>query len=47
MKSILIIDDHEVVRDGVKRILDEALGVVAFGEAITAPKAVRLVREQK
>lgn len=47
MKNILIIDDHEVVRDGVKRILDEALGVVAFGEATTAPEAVKLVREQK
>src|ERR1700737_185556 len=47
MKNILIIDDHEVVRDGVKRILDDALGVVAFGEATTAPEAVRLVREQK
>ena len=47
MKNILIIDDHEVVRDGVKRIVDEALGVVAFGEATTAPEAVKLVREQK
>lgn len=47
MKNILIIDDHEVVRDGVKKILDEALGVVAFGEATSAPEAFKLVHEQK
>lgn len=45
MKKILIVDDHEVVRDGVKRIFDDQPGEVAFGEASTPQEAVRLVRE--
>jgi DNA-binding NarL/FixJ family response regulator len=46
MKKILIVDDHEVVREGVKKILDEQPGAATFGEASTAPEAIRLVREQ-
>ena len=46
VKRILIIDDHAVVRDGVKRIFEEQPGVTAFGEAGTGPEAVRLVQQQ-
>jgi len=46
MKNILIVDDHEVVRDGVKRLFDEQPLKVSFGEASAAPEAVKLVREQ-
>jgi two-component system invasion response regulator UvrY len=47
MKKILLIDDHEVVRAGVKRIFDkQPEGTVLFGEASTAPEALALVREQ-
>lgn len=46
MKKILLVDDHEVVRDGVKKILDRAPGAVTFGEAGTAPEALELVRGQ-
>jgi DNA-binding NarL/FixJ family response regulator len=46
MKRILLVDDHEVVRDGVKKILDEQSGAITFGEASTAPEVLRLVREQ-
>jgi two-component system invasion response regulator UvrY len=46
MKRILIVDDHEVVRDGVKRILDKPPGAASFGEASTAPEALELAREQ-
>jgi DNA-binding NarL/FixJ family response regulator len=47
MKRILIVDDHEVVRDGVKRIFDEQEpGMAAFGEASNGPEALRLVREE-
>jgi DNA-binding NarL/FixJ family response regulator len=45
MKRILIVDDHEVVRDGVKRILGEHSAQVSFGEASTSPEALRLVGE--
>ena len=46
MKKILLVDDHEVVRDGVKKILDKQPGAATFGEAGTAPEALELVREQ-
>jgi DNA-binding NarL/FixJ family response regulator len=44
--KVLIIDDHEVVRDGVKKILGEQPGTTTFGEASNASEAVRLAREQ-
>jgi two-component system, NarL family, invasion response regulator UvrY len=47
MKKILIIDDHEVVREGVKKILDEQPGTTTFGEASTPSEALRLVREEE
>ena len=46
MKKILIVDDHDVVRAGVKKILDEQSGAITFGEASTAPEALRLVRDE-
>ena len=46
MKRILIVDDHDVIRDGVKRILDKLLGEVSFGEASTASEALERVRER-
>ena len=46
MKKILIIDDHEIVRDGLKKIVNEQSENITFGEASTAPEALRLVAEQ-
>jgi DNA-binding NarL/FixJ family response regulator len=46
MKRILIVDDHEVLRDGVKRIFDKQPGALVFGEAGTVQEALKLVREQ-
>ena len=46
MKKILIVDDHEVLREGVKRIFDKQVGAITFGEASSGPEALRLVREQ-
>ncbi len=45
MKRILIIDDHAVVRDGVKKIFDEQHGAVIFGEASNRVEALQLARE--
>ncbi|MDQ1729191.1 MAG: hypothetical protein QOD33_1316 [Pyrinomonadaceae bacterium] len=45
MKRILIVDDHEVLRDGVKRVFDKQ-SEVTFGEASTVQGALTLVREQ-
>jgi len=44
--KILIVDAHEVVRDGVKKILEGQHGATTFGEAGNATDALRLVREQ-
>jgi DNA-binding NarL/FixJ family response regulator len=46
MRNVLIVDDHQVVRDGVKNILSEQARPSNFGEASTAPEALHLVREQ-
>src|ERR1700730_2020950 len=46
MRKILIVDDHEVLRDGVKRVFDKQPGSATFGEASTGQEALRLVREQ-
>ena len=45
MKRILIIDDHEVLRDGVKRMFDKQPGSTIFGEAGAASEALALVHE--
>ncbi|MGA2880318.1 MAG: response regulator transcription factor [Bryobacteraceae bacterium] len=42
MKRVLIVDDHEVVRDGVKRLLDEQPGSISCGEAGTPDEALRM-----
>jgi two-component system invasion response regulator UvrY len=46
MRRILLVDDHDVVRDGVKKILDQQPGALAFGEASTAANALKLVQDQ-
>lgn len=47
MKRILIIDDHAVVRDGVKKIFDEQAGAFVFGEASNGLEALQLARENE
>jgi two-component system, NarL family, invasion response regulator UvrY len=46
MLKILIVDDHEIVRDGVKKIFDQMPEKVLIGEASNACEALRLIREQ-
>ncbi len=41
MRKVLIVDDHEVVRDGIRRLLEEQPGAIACGEAGTAEEAIR------
>jgi hypothetical protein len=38
MKKFLLVDDHEVVRDGIKRILGEQPETVRFGEQALLPR---------
>lgn len=47
MGRILIVDDHAVVRDGLKRILNQQTGTMTFGEAGTPQEAFNLARKQE
>ena len=47
MTRILLVDDHAVVRDGIKRMFDDKPGSVSFGEADSPERAVKLTEEQE
>jgi two-component system, NarL family, invasion response regulator UvrY len=44
-KKILIVDDHPIVRDGLKRILSQAEGLTVRGEAATGEEALARIRD--
>lgn len=44
---ILIVDDHAIVREGLKQILSDDSALVVSGEADTAAEALRLARNQE
>ena len=46
MKRVLIADDHEVVRRGLKDILEDALGKMTVSEASTGQEAIELATKQ-
>lgn len=46
MTRVLLVDDHAVVRRGVRDILGESLGKVAFGEASKPSEAMEKLRDQ-
>ncbi len=41
---ILLVDDHAVVRRGLRQVFAEGLGTVTFGEAGTSVEALQLIR---
>ncbi|MGQ0750419.1 MAG: response regulator [Betaproteobacteria bacterium] len=43
---VLIVDDHAIVREGLKRILADAPDLTVAGEAATGTDAIRMVKEQ-
>ena len=44
---LLIADDHELVRDGIRSRLEDQPGLIILGEAATGQEAVRLAREME
>jgi DNA-binding NarL/FixJ family response regulator len=46
VRRVLLIDDHQVVRDGLKSIIREFSDDAVFGEAATAADALRLARDE-
>ncbi len=47
MKRILIVDDHSIVRRGMRQILEETGDSFEFGEAENASEAITQIRDSK
>lgn len=47
MINVLLVDDHELVRTGIKKILDEVKGLKVVGEAETGEEAVQFCRKSQ
>ncbi len=47
MISLVIADDHPIIRDGLKRIVEEVPGFKVIGEAGDGSEAVRMVRKMQ
>jgi DNA-binding NarL/FixJ family response regulator len=45
MIHVLVCDDHQIVRQGIKQILADAPDIALGGEAATGPEAIARVRE--
>src|SRR5580700_1500354 len=43
--KVLLVDDHELVRMGIKRLLQDVQGIKVLGEAGSGEEAVRLAKE--
>lgn len=44
--KVLIVDDHAILRQGIRQILEKAVDLAQVGEAGSAAEAMRLVRQQ-
>jgi two-component system invasion response regulator UvrY len=47
MITVLIVDDHDLVRTGVRKILDDVSGIKVIGEASAGEEAVKLARKSR
>ena len=45
MIRVLLVDDHQLVRSGIRRILDDAGDISVVGEAGSGEEAIQMVRE--
>ncbi len=46
MLKLLLVDDHELIRAGLKQVLQAGLGNIIVGEAKNAEQAMSLVTQQ-
>jgi two-component system, NarL family, invasion response regulator UvrY len=46
MINVVVVDDHAVVREGLKRIVSESGGMVVSGEAADGQEAMQVIRTQ-
>ena len=42
MINVLLVDDHDLVRTGIKRLLDDAVGIKVIAEARSGEEAVTI-----
>ncbi|MFA7097169.1 MAG: UvrY/SirA/GacA family response regulator transcription factor [Gammaproteobacteria bacterium] len=47
MIKVLLVDDHELVRTGIKRILEDAEGITVVGEVGSGEDALRFMRRRR
>ena len=47
MINIIIVDDHLIVREGIKRIIDDTLDIKIVAEASSGPEAINLILANK
>lgn len=47
MINVLLVDDHELVRTGIRKILDEIKGLKVVGEVETGEEAVQFCRKEE
>lgn len=47
MINVLVVDDHDLVRSGVVRLLSDVAGIAVIGEARTGEEAVKIAREKR
>ncbi len=45
--NVLVVDDHALIRKGLKQILDDTSDIRVIGEAETGMEAIRMVRDNK
>ena len=47
MINIIIVDDHFILREGIKRIIDDTLDIKIVAEASSGPEAINLILANK
>jgi two-component system invasion response regulator UvrY len=47
MINVMLVDDHGLVRNGIKRLLNDIDGITVIAEAETGEQAIRQVRQQR
>jgi two-component system invasion response regulator UvrY len=47
MINVMLVDDHGLVRNGIKRLLDDVDGITVIAEAETGEQAIKQVRHQQ
>ena len=47
MINVMLVDDHDLVRKGIRRLLDDTQGIKVVAEATDGEQAISQVRMQK